>query len=234
MRCPNCGREMPEGAKFCGSCGSTLRPPQKNGRTVILAAVILAAAVVIAAVIGSVTILHMQKQKLEQQAKQEHAALIDSYVDREDDEEDSDAPSSVAEEEDDAEEAETPQKPTEQETAPSRVHTGYQDRLDRLNARYDAEEFNASNTENKLLSSEYLEEYDGLLNEIYQSLKSTLSSDRFSDIRAEERTWIAKRDAGVEDACADWVGGTGYGLVYSGTMISYTRERCQVLIDYLP
>lgn len=44
MRCPNCSKEIGDGALFCGYCGKTTAQPKKKhiGRKVLLAFVVIA------------------------------------------------------------------------------------------------------------------------------------------------------------------------------------------------
>ena len=38
MKCPKCGAALPEGAKFCGSCGARLTPPAEPTQQVTVKA----------------------------------------------------------------------------------------------------------------------------------------------------------------------------------------------------
>ena len=82
MKCPNCGAEVPDGAKFCGNCGVSLgqatrkvssekgSAPRKKGRKVLIA--LLAAMVAVCAVSGVVLY-----QRAEEKAATERAIAAD-------------------------------------------------------------------------------------------------------------------------------------------------------------
>ncbi len=91
----------------------------------------------------------------------------------------------------------------------------YQSRLDQLYEEY----WSASDSEMGACYSKS----DNLLNEIYQEIRSNLGkeSSRFQSLRLDELDWIDERDAAA-DSSSD----------YTGTMTSYTLDRCQYLLDY--
>lgn len=91
----------------------------------------------------------------------------------------------------------------------------YQSRLDQLYDEY----WSASDSEMEACYSKS----DDLLNEIYQEIRSDLGreSSAFQSLKSDELDWIDERDAAAYSSSD-----------YTGTMTSYTLDRCQYLLDY--
>ena len=74
-----------------------------------------------------------------------------------------------------------------------------------------------------------LNEWDNLLNEVYNYIKQTISSKEFEKLRESERNWINERDKNAEEAAN--FDGSAAALEYNGSMISQTKERIIWLIE---
>lgn len=75
--------------------------------------------------------------------------------------------------------------------------------------------------------------WDSLLNEVYQYLKTIMSDSEFKQLQKDEIAWIAKKEKAIEEAGAEWEGGSGEPMARNMTGIQYTRERCYYLISLI-
>lgn len=73
--------------------------------------------------------------------------------------------------------------------------------------------------------------WDGLLNEIYGELKSTMEPDAFEQLKEEQRAWNVKRDETALKASAVYKGGTMEQLEYVAVLAGVTKERCYELVE---
>lgn len=78
-------------------------------------------------------------------------------------------------------------------------------------------------------SGNELHEWDTLLNEVYNYIKQTISSEEFEKLRESERNWINERDKNAEEVSN--FDGSAAALEYNGSMISQTKERIIWLIE---
>jgi len=82
-----------------------------------------------------------------------------------------------------------------------------------------------------LISGELYQTWDVALNNIWGILKETLDEDAMKALTAEEREWIAKKDKAVEEAGAEYEGGSMAPLVRNQEATSMTQERAYELAD---
>lgn len=75
--------------------------------------------------------------------------------------------------------------------------------------------------------------WDDLLNDVYQYLKTTLPSDKFSAIKSDELAWIKEKEAAIDAAGAQWAGGSGEPMARNCAGIDYTSKRCYYLISLI-
>lgn len=76
--------------------------------------------------------------------------------------------------------------------------------------------------------------WDALLNEIYDELKNTLSTETMDKLTALQIQWIADKDAIAEAAGKKAEGGTMQPLLVISSKNQSTKERCLELIkDYM-
>lgn len=208
-------------------------PRQNNSTKMVL---IFAVAVVIIVIVAAATFLKVNSQK--NQAALEQLQQTSTVAD---DTQKQDAAQAVQKpEQQDAAEV----KPEQQETVTSpeendaeqtdqyaALREQYQAEINALWAEMDAVNDGRNQSELNQLSYENYQHWDALLNEIYQEIKAELSSSKFEELKASEKAWIAQRDAAADAAAADWAGGSGYALVYNGSLANSTGERCQWLVD---
>ncbi len=84
-----------------------------------------------------------------------------------------------------------------------------------------------------LVANTKYEMWDSILNHVWKLLLGRLEEDARKNLIAEERAWIAEKEAAVKEAGKEVEGGTLYPAVTSGTAARLTRERVYVLMDYL-
>jgi len=99
--------------------------------------------------------------------------------------------------------------------------------------KYSKENYETATTQVELNTESYnvYVKWDSLLNEVYQYLKNTMNSDDFSVLEAEEVEWIKEKEKGIEEAAAEWAGGSGEPMARNSAGIKYTSERCYHLIS---
>ena len=73
--------------------------------------------------------------------------------------------------------------------------------------------------------------WDELLNEIYTYLSDNMDKDDFAALEEDELSWIAEKEAAIEDAAKAWEGGSGEAMVRNVTASDYTKDRCYYLIS---
>ena len=150
-----------------------------------------------------------------------------------DDEKQAPAASVEDEDEDEIEEEDDPVAQDGEAPRHSEAYTDFRDRLDDLQDEY-ADGIPGGNTGEMVQNSNDLyKRCDDLLNEIYQHIKANLDSDSFAILREDELDWIKERDAKAEDDASDWEGGSGYGPIYTASLIESTLDRCEYLMGYV-
>ena len=73
--------------------------------------------------------------------------------------------------------------------------------------------------------------WDGLLNEIYETLQHQLSAEEMDQLKEEQRAWIEHRDSTAKEASLIYEGGTMEQLEYVRTENNLTEERCYELVE---
>ena len=237
--CPHCGAAMRDEAVFCPMCGKSAQqqdtmevpfPPQPeqpagkgNG---IRLALICCAAVVLVVGIVSVTVLKLNSQNREAAlARQDTRSVGQTETSQ----------TSADTETLETEEQEVPAVTAETPVSNDRhaaLREEYQSRIDGLWAEMHAIDQNArSQADLNQLSYDNYQHWDSLLNEIYQDIKSELSSSAFASLKDSETAWIAQRAITADCDAAYCTGGTVYAAVYNGSLARSTGERCQWLVD---
>lgn len=77
------------------------------------------------------------------------------------------------------------------------------------------------------------QEWDLLLNDIYQYLKATKNADEFKAIESDEVRWIKEKEDAIAQSRAPFTGGTMAPLAGNTTAIQYTQERCAYLMSLI-
>lgn len=252
-RCKKCGTPLDIPCGFCPRCGHDNSKSSSNNMMIVIIALL---AVLILAVIASTAILltvrnnrdnSESRQTVQTQEKdnaEKSADKSDSNAEKSDNNSDKstdskDSGDSVAANADTDKsenyEHPNPDKNTEKKSAPSKKSSRYNEFLERAAAieRYDNSldydympqvEINTS-------TYEVFKRWDDLLNEVYQYLKSTMSSSEFEKLKQDEQKWVAEKENAVDEAAAEWLGGSGEAMIRNGTAIQYTKDRCYYLIS---
>ena len=84
----------------------------------------------------------------------------------------------------------------------------------------------------KFESKEVFNKWDKLLNEVYQYLKKTKSSDEFNSIKQQQRNWIKEKETASKEAINKNENGKGE-LNKINSEISFTKTRVEILIDLI-
>lgn len=246
--CPHCGAAMRDAAVFCPMCGQPAaeqdtmqevrdtqpfpaqpEPPAGKGNGIRIALICCVAAVLIVGIV-SATFLKVSSQNKEAALAQQDTPSVGQ--------------TEIPQTSTDTETVETGEPKVETPVTTSETETNvsndrhavlreeYQARIDGLWTEMNAIDQKARNQADlSQLSYDNYQHWDSLLNEIYQDIKSELSSSAFEVLKDSETAWIAQRDATADRQAADWVGGTGYTAVYYGSLSSSTGKRCQWLVD---
>lgn len=74
---------------------------------------------------------------------------------------------------------------------------------------------------------------DDCLNYIWNLIRYNVEEDKYNEILAEQRAWIADKEAKAEEIRVTYEGGSLAPVNYNSTLAALTIERCEVLIEYL-
>ena len=74
---------------------------------------------------------------------------------------------------------------------------------------------------------------DECLNYIWRLIRYNTEEEKYNEILAEQREWIAEKEAKAEEACAEFEGGSMATVAYNQALADMTIKRCEELIGYL-
>lgn len=74
---------------------------------------------------------------------------------------------------------------------------------------------------------------DNCLNYIWNLVRYHVDEDQFDEILAQQRNWIAEKEAEAKKAGSEYEGGSLSAVSYNDTLARLTMERCEELIEYL-
>lgn len=74
---------------------------------------------------------------------------------------------------------------------------------------------------------------DECLNYIWRLIRYNVEEDAYNAILAEQREWIAEKEAAAEEAASEYEGGSFAAVSYNNVLATMTIERCEELIGYL-
>lgn len=80
-------------------------------------------------------------------------------------------------------------------------------------------------------AGEKYKRWDSALNEIYNVLKTQLSSNDMKKLQSEELQWISDRDAKAKKASLEMKGGTMEPVIYTASLAETTKNRCYELVE---
>lgn len=75
--------------------------------------------------------------------------------------------------------------------------------------------------------------WDEVLNKIWDSLERTMDKDAFKVLKQEQLLWIDRKEAKMDDAAAQYAGGSLSAGAYYGTGAEITERRVHELLEYL-
>lgn len=76
--------------------------------------------------------------------------------------------------------------------------------------------------------------WDKELNYVYKKAMKKASKSQKNTLKSSERKWIKKRDRVAKEESKDWEGGSGYPMIYSGSLTQSTKKRIKWIIkNYL-
>jgi len=90
-------------------------------------------------------------------------------------------------------------------------------------------------TDMNLLSSEIYQVWDDVLNRVWGILKNgVLDAETMEALTEEQLRWITEKEAAMQEAGAEYEGGSMYALVVNNKAAELTRLRVYELAEYLP
>ena len=88
-------------------------------------------------------------------------------------------------------------------------------------------------TELNQLAGQKYQVWDNELNSVWKRLEGTLSKDAMERLRAEERTWISRKEKAMQQEAAAYGSGSMASMAYAEKGTELTRARVYVLAEYL-
>ena len=82
-------------------------------------------------------------------------------------------------------------------------------------------------------SQEIYELWDSALNQLWDVLEKSKTSQEMEKLLSEQRQWIKQKEAAAEDAGAAYEGGTLQSMAVSQKAAELTKERVYELLEYL-
>lgn len=76
-------------------------------------------------------------------------------------------------------------------------------------------------------------QWDNLLNDVYQYLKTTLPYSEFSQLQEDEYAWVKEKESAFEAEYNSWNGGSAAPMAANGVRTAYTQDRCYYLISLI-
>ena len=98
---------------------------------------------------------------------------------------------------------------------------------------YSLENVDLTQTEINTKSMELYELLDGHLNYLWGVLKASLTEDEFSKLATEEKQWVQNKEAAMNEAAADYEGGSIQSYIYNSKGTELTKKRVEELQVYL-
>ena len=107
---------------------------------------------------------------------------------------------------------------------------GAEEQTAALNRRMQAAQ---TQTELNQLADQKFQVWDNELNSVWKRLEGTLSKDAMERLRAEERTWISRKEKAMQQEAAAYGSGSMASMAYAEKGTELTRARVYVLAEYL-
>ncbi|MBM7704743.1 lysozyme inhibitor LprI family protein [Metabacillus iocasae] len=90
---------------------------------------------------------------------------------------------------------------------------------------------NENSNEMAFAEEQKLNRWDNLLNDVYQDLRSHLSSEEKDALLIQQREWISTRDQTAEENARPFLNTTSYGYELTKSLAELTKQRCYELIE---
>ena len=212
--CTKCGEPITSNYNFCHKCGNSFseihnNSASKNFRTYIPS---ILCAFFIATTICLTFYIFIPK---EEPHEQEPTSKIDTIE--------------VDEANEDKEVI-----PVEKDNPTIKKHGTYMSRIKELEV-YAEESSDKAITQLEMNTNSYdvYVQWDNLINEIYQHIKTIMDESTFAALEKDELEWIKEKDNAIEEAAAKYEGGSIVPLIRNTTASSYTQNRCYYLLGIL-
>lgn len=88
-------------------------------------------------------------------------------------------------------------------------------------------------TDLNIKTQELYEVWDSALNQLWDILKQTLSAEKMEYLLIEQREWITRKEQAVEEAGAEYEGGSIQSMVMNNKATELTKERIYELLELL-
>lgn len=82
-------------------------------------------------------------------------------------------------------------------------------------------------------SAQMYELGDTCLNYIWNLIRYNVKEDKYNEILAEQREWIAEKEKKAKEAPTQYEGGSFAAVDYNDILATLTMERCEELLEYL-
>lgn len=86
-------------------------------------------------------------------------------------------------------------------------------------------------SEMNMLSQQLYELWDGVLNDLWSKLQSSLPDEAFDKLLDEQIQWIEDKEDAIEEAGKDFEGGSLYPLITNGEAAAITEARVYELYE---
>lgn len=223
MVCRNCGRNNSAKASHCAYCGAPLVRTNENQKKIIIIALCAALLLSLTAMAGVLMYKDAVKRNRDFDSDETLPSPTVSATE---------IPVST----EGIEEEKATEKPKKTETPNPRKakKDAFLDKADTIDG-YDKTYLEPAETQSEINreSGIVAEKWDKLLNEVYQYLKTIMPDSDFKRLQQDEIAWIAEKEQGIEEAGAEWGGGSGEPMARNFAAIRYTKERCYYLISLI-
>ena len=230
MICTKCGKDNSGNARFCAYCGAVLPAgAEEKGKKggIILAIIIIL--ILIAGIISGILIYNNINSDFEDTYAKETSKKNETSPTQ--------TPSVgtvVIPEKIEEPEKTIPPKKTGEVNEQLKRKNEFLEKADEIE-EYAEEYLNTAGNQHEINSESGIvyQKWDGLLNDVYQYLKTTMPESEFKALQKDELEWIKEKESAVEESARDWLGGSGEAMARNMTAIEYTEERCYYLISLI-
>lgn len=109
----------------------------------------------------------------------------------------------------------------------------YAMQLHQLEQKYESYDFGTTTASILDGLQQQYADYDTLLNEIYQYLRSTMDENAFAALQRDESQWIREKEEKANRATSQFGNGSAGNLEYMSILVSETQNRCYYLLSFV-